>query len=201
MGLGACPVYGFLMLFGAFIDHGVEVEIVEETEGLFYKAATADTPCGSRDFIAPGGNFASRVTKRTTQWLHSLDREPASVKEDALSLLQNMRSDHVLTLTKGMTPTRQVLFARLRNGDGAAGAVALSDRFFPETKFSWLESLIVQAASRKAGEIVREVAEILKAPPRANDFKPGALTLAGYLACANLGDGILAAWRSAFESQ
>ena len=54
VGLGSGTVYGFLLLFGAFVDHGVEVEIVEEGEVLFHEAAAAETPGGSHDFGGEG---------------------------------------------------------------------------------------------------------------------------------------------------
>ena len=54
VGLGSGAVHGFLLFFGAFIDHGVEVEIVEEGEGFFDEAAAAETPGGSHDFGGEG---------------------------------------------------------------------------------------------------------------------------------------------------
>jgi hypothetical protein len=44
VGLGAGAVHGFLLLFGAFIDHGVDVEVFDAAEGFVYQAATAETP-------------------------------------------------------------------------------------------------------------------------------------------------------------
>jgi hypothetical protein len=54
VGLCAGAVYRFLLLFGAFVYHRIEVEIVEEGEGFFYQTATAETPGGSHDFGGEG---------------------------------------------------------------------------------------------------------------------------------------------------
>ena len=42
------------MLFGAFVDHGVEVEIFDVREGFFDEAAAAEAPGGSHDFGGKG---------------------------------------------------------------------------------------------------------------------------------------------------
>jgi hypothetical protein len=52
--LGAGAVYGFLLLFGSFIDHGVEVQVFDKAEGFFDEAAAAETPCCAHDFGGEG---------------------------------------------------------------------------------------------------------------------------------------------------
>ena len=149
-------------------------------------------------FLPAGNNACSgRICKRVTKWLGSMHLEPPSVQDDALSILQNTDSEHVLMVTKELAPTRPILLARLRNGDAASGAAALSHEFYPSTHFPWLESLIAQAASRHGDKLVGELIDILRAPARTNDIRLGALVLAGYLGDRRLADAILAAWQSA----
>jgi hypothetical protein len=54
MGLGSGAVHGFLLFFGAFVDHGVDVEIFDEAECFFYQAAATETPGSSHDFGGEG---------------------------------------------------------------------------------------------------------------------------------------------------
>ena len=147
----------------------------------------------------PAGNDArsSRICRRVANWLRSIHLEAPSVQDDALSILENTVSEHVLTVTKGIALSRSVLLARLRNGDAFAGAAVLSSMFHPGSTFSWLENLIAQAASRFGDKLVGELADILRNPPRATDSMAGALILAGYLADPSLADAILTAWESA----
>jgi hypothetical protein len=152
-------------------------------------------------FLPVGNNsFSGRFCKRLAEWLGSMDGEPPSVQDDALSLLQNTHSEHVLTVTKELPPTRPILFARLRNGDVASGATALSTQFYPSMHFSWLESLIAQAASRHGDSLIRQVVDILQGSAGSDSVRCGALVLAGYLGNRNLDDAILAAWRSALDT-
>jgi hypothetical protein len=43
VGLGSGAVHGFPLFFGAFVDHGLKVEIVEEGEGFFHEPFVAIT--------------------------------------------------------------------------------------------------------------------------------------------------------------
>jgi len=54
MGLRSGAVHGFLLFFGALVDHGIEIEVVEEGESFFHEAAAAETPGGSHDFGGEG---------------------------------------------------------------------------------------------------------------------------------------------------
>ena len=54
VGLSPCSVYRFLLFFGSFVHHGVEVEIVDGGESFFDEAATPETPSGSHDFGGEG---------------------------------------------------------------------------------------------------------------------------------------------------
>jgi hypothetical protein len=51
---GPGAVYRFLLFFGPFVHHRVEVEIVDEEEGFFYQAAATEAPGGSHDFSGEG---------------------------------------------------------------------------------------------------------------------------------------------------
>lgn len=155
-------------------------------------AALAFLPAGNTD-------SSGRICKRVAKWLRSIQLEPASVQDDVFSILQNTDSEHVLMVTKELAPTRPILFGRLRNGDAASGAAVLSLQFYPSTNFSWLESLIAQAASRHGEKLVGQLIDILRSPATPDDFRRGALVLAGYLGSQSLADAILSAWQSASD--
>jgi hypothetical protein len=141
-----------------------------------------------------------RICRRVATWLKTIHLESPCVQSHAFSVLQNIVSVHVLPVTEGLAPMLPILFARLRNGDAASGAVALSlHEFYPSVNFSWLESLIAQAASRHGDQLVAQLAEILRRPEQQPDIRRGALVLAGYLAESRLADSILAAWESASD--
>jgi hypothetical protein len=50
VGLGSGAVHGFLLLFGTFIDHGVDVKVFDAAESFFDEAAAAESPGDSHDF-------------------------------------------------------------------------------------------------------------------------------------------------------
>jgi hypothetical protein len=52
--LGSGAVYGLLLFFGAFVLHGIEVEVVDAGEVLFDETAAAEAPGGSHDFSREG---------------------------------------------------------------------------------------------------------------------------------------------------
>ena len=39
-----------MLLFGAFVHHGIEIEVVHHAEGFFDEATTTEPPGGSHDF-------------------------------------------------------------------------------------------------------------------------------------------------------
>ena len=50
VGLGSGAIHGFLLFFGSFIDHGVDVQVFDTAEGFFYEAAAAEAPGSAHDF-------------------------------------------------------------------------------------------------------------------------------------------------------
>jgi hypothetical protein len=84
--LRAGAVHRFLLLFGALVHHGIEVEVVHHAEGLFDQAAAAESPGGSHDFggegfsSSPSGVSSSIILMRL--WAYS-SSSPSRMKSRA----------------------------------------------------------------------------------------------------------------------
>lgn len=138
---------------------------------------------------------AKRLCQRARAWLGSAGNVPRSIREDAFQMLANTDSPHALHVTEEVASAPDARCARLRNGDAFAGAAALSDEFYPSTKYAWLESLISQARARHGAELTRQLHVLLTDPVTPEEIRAGALVLAGYLGDISLEKSVLAGWR------
>ena len=61
-----------MLLFGAFVHHGVEVEIVDAGVGFFDEASAAETPGGSFEYATGGSRPIGTSQKAWPEWLRSV---------------------------------------------------------------------------------------------------------------------------------
>ncbi len=147
-------------------------------------------------FLPASTDYAREVAKRAREWL-SFAKAPKALRNDALGILVETQSPHVLEITKGLPESLSIDEARLRNGDPWAGARVLSREFFPGTNFPWLEALIEQAKVRHGRTLVAGLKTILATKRIADDLCCGALGLAGYLGESALATDVEAFWNAA----
>lgn len=145
--------------------------------------------------------YGDEVVAKARDWLMQAQAVPESVYFDALRTLAGTHSPHVLEVTDGVPEHIRLLEARLRNGDAVAGAKALSPRFYPFGRYAWLESLIDQARTHHAVELLAGLDSMLTADVADDGLREGALCLAGYLGNSILADAIRFAWDSATNHQ
>jgi hypothetical protein len=145
-------------------------------------------------YLPPGPSaYADRVVADARAWLVQGEAAPASALFDALQTLTATRSHRVLEVTDGVPENVWLLEARLGNGDGLAGAKALSPRFYPAVGHDWLESLIDQARIHHGAKLVAELQSLLTVVEIDDRIRGGALCLAGYLGDSTLGNAITVA--------
>jgi hypothetical protein len=177
---------------------GRAVTLREQSDHVL-ELVTSLLPCSllaAFAYLAGGETVISeRLCRRARGFLVAIDNAPDSIREDGFALLANTDSQHILPITADIASKRDVRYARMRNGDAAAGAAILSEKFFPSVNYPWLENLIAQAFARHGQEMLDQLSELLTAPTVPSDIKEGALTLAGYLADARMDAAILSAWR------
>lgn len=181
-----------------FVPHiGRAVPYVEDVEGaLDWIGWNAPVALLVALDYAPQ-SIVKSVVERAHEWLRSWPTLPEALVEDAMDVLQTVRSPHILEVTNGVPENRAIWHARLRVGDAIAGARALATDFFPRANYPWLESLIDNAATMHNAHLVTTLVQTLESPTSNNSERHGALCLAGYLGDARLKPAILAAWNAA----
>lgn len=146
---------------------------------------------------SPSNLNVSEVTARARACLADSSSEQRASRNDALYLLAETNSPHVLTVTDGVAPYNPLLWeARLRNGDAVAGAHALSVDFYPSVNHAWLELLIRDAQEAHGPRLVAGVRTLLSSSAVTDRFLCGALGLAGYLADPSLSTSIAERWKT-----
>lgn len=163
---------------------------VRETMPHIFVAAIPYLPTASSP-------YSDEVVATARDWLTQAQTAPESVYLDAFRTLSATHSPHVLEVTDGVPEHIWLLEARLRNGDAVAGAKALSHRFYPSRQHAWLESLIDQARTHHAVELLAGLDSILTADRADDGLRNGALCLAGYLGISDLAGAITFAWDNA----
>ena len=142
---------------------------------------------------------AREVVAKARGWLEAVSQALPSVRDDAYGVLAGIESPYLLDLTEGLETDQRLLFARLRNGDVAAGARALAEEFYPAIRHPWLEALIRQAKFRHGPELERRLIELLAQKDLDDPVLSGALVLAGYLGESQLATAVRGAWENAQE--
>jgi hypothetical protein len=142
--------------------------------------------------------WVNEIKTRIRAWLSSGNNRTALQRNDALYLLAETNSPHVLFVTEDVPDGNPHLSeARLRNGDARAGARALSRDFYPRMSYNWLESLISDARENNGLVLVAGLQELLSRELGNGPLLRGALSLAGYLDDPLLADSILEAFKKA----
>jgi hypothetical protein len=144
-----------------------------------------------------GSRGEAEILAKAREWINTAPTALPSVRDDAYGLLASIESPHVLGLTDGVGNDQRLLFGRLRNGDAAAGVLALSKRFYPATRHPWLETLVQQSKLRYGSHLVSELALILAKTDLDDARRSGALSLAGYLGDDSLATAARKAWENA----
>ena len=150
---------------------------------------------------AAESGYADAVVQLSRDWLAQPGDCPASMRYDALGTLARSSSARVLDVTEGMPGNQRVWEARLRNGDASAGAWALSGRFYPAVRYSWLESLIEQAQTHHGSPLTEGLRVLLRSPEFQGPGRFGALCLAGYLGDPGLAADVKIAWETARDGR
>lgn len=148
----------------------------------------------------PGkADYKSEVLTRARAWLQSSCVQKPLEWHYALSLLQQALSDDVLTVTEGLPRTPEVLYGRFRNGDVEAGAYVLAREFLPAMNASWLDSIIAHALSRHEHSMVVDLEELLTSEISSDNFRCGALSLAGYIGSAISEGAVYQCWQGSAD--
>ncbi|MBI3408597.1 MAG: hypothetical protein HY040_09605 [Planctomycetes bacterium] len=145
---------------------------------------------------SPSG-YADAVVQLARSWLMQAGDFPDSMRFAALWTLARANTPRVLDVTEGTPGKRRVWEARLRNGDAAAGAWALSREFSPAVRDPWLESLIEDARTHHGLPLTEQLRGLLRSKELDDQQRYGALCLAGYLADPHLAADVKFAWESA----
>jgi hypothetical protein len=151
-------------------------------------------------FGEPGQvNYKSEVLARARAWLQGGRVQDSARWHYALSLLQQTLSDDVLTVTDGLPRTPEVLYGRFRNGDVEAGVSVLVREFLPAMNASWLDSIITHALSRHEHSMVVDLEELLTSEISSDNFRCGALILAGYIGSAISEGAVYQCWQGSAD--
>lgn len=149
---------------------------------------------------APSMN-AQRIVDLARCWLDEANGAHNSMWYAALWILVHTHSPRVLEVTSGLQGNATMWEARLRNGDASAGALALSHKFFPASRFPWLETLIEEAQTHHSSVLTTGVRALLKTVELPDTKRFGALCLAGYLGDPNLATDVKFAWEHAHDGR
>lgn len=141
--------------------------------------------------------YADRVVALARTWLMDARNAPASMRWEALWALATANSPRVLSATEGVEGETRLWEARLRNGDAQAGARALSRKFLPAVRASWLEELLEEAKRHHGASLIADLSTLLRSSDLKAPERFGALCLAGYLGDAALGEDVKDAWQIA----
>lgn len=141
--------------------------------------------------------YADEVVRLAGEWLRQPGGSPDAMRYDAYWTLARTSSPRIHPVTEGVRGNRSVWEARLRNGDAASGALALSGRFYPAMRYSWLESLIEEARTHHGPRLTNQLHHLLRSPDLSDRERFCALCLAGYLADPALANAVKFAWENA----
>jgi hypothetical protein len=146
-------------------------------------------------FLQDASNPRSQmIMDRITKWLRAA--RPGSAEfTDSFRLLEEVATRFTLNLTNGMEADRVCWEARFRNGDALRGAMLLSRNFFPHAHFTWLESMIADAAARSRSVFVNDIKKMLNLDPPNQALAEGSLILLGYIAERSLIPNAIELWQ------
>ena len=149
--------------------------------------------------IASSG-YARHLVVRAASWLSKCRRSAAEMRH-AVQLLREAETPFTLEVTESRKDDLSLWDARLRCGDAHAGALSLSHDFSPRSNYAWFEQLIEEADAHHHRVLIDGTTDILLSEKWNTPTMGGALTLAGYLADAELGSAIAKCWTHASEKE
>jgi hypothetical protein len=150
-----------------------------------------------RCFCLPTTDYHQAIIKEVKQWVNNsviTGFVPKSVLDAVCWSLVETDSPVVLEITDTFSSYSPVLLARLRNGCSESG-IRYCLSFEPFCNNSLRDEVLEQVKRHHKDKILTELRHILKSPNITDEWRNGALILAGFLGFPELAEVITICWQ------